>query len=136
MSSKSDPSKSEILLNCLDGRPAPPVVLEGWQQLSAFPRSAWEPFWRLLAPVRMNPGHAANREMIRQFCTAHDISPDGLLAAMGCCELLLIKAAALDLAQDRFQQDLGALTGDGFVETAHTTFQTPIDQRQDIRVID
>ncbi len=112
MQTKSDTSRPEIKLNCLEGRPAPPVIIEGWKQLGAFPRSARESFWLLLAPVLMNPGNATNQELITLFCKESEISPENMLAAMGCCELLLKQAAALDLSEDQFQQDLSTLSAD------------------------
>lgn len=113
MQEQSPPTgtQTEVPLNCLGGRPAPPVVAEGWKQLSAFPRSSWQPFWLLLAPVLLNPSGAANKELTALFCKQHDISPEGMLAAMGCCEMLLKQSAALDLPDDLFQKDLAALTG-------------------------
>jgi hypothetical protein len=96
----------------MEGLPAPPVVIEGWKHLSNFPRSSWESFWLLLAPVLMNPGNTSNQELITLFCKEHDISPECTLMAIGCCEQLLKQAAALDLSEDLFYKDLLALTGE------------------------
>jgi hypothetical protein len=105
----SNTSQQNIVLNCFEGQPAPPIVIEGWKQLNSFPRSSWDAFWLILAPVLLNPENATNPELVRHFARDHDISPDRLMAAMGCCELLLRQAAALDLPEERFQQDLEAL---------------------------
>jgi len=111
MQETSDPADKPPGLNCFEGQPAPPIVTEGWKQLSAFPRQVLEPFWLLLAPAVMNPGNPANQELMALFCKENDISPESMLAAMGCCELLLKQAAALDLPEDLFQQDLETLAG-------------------------
>lgn len=102
-----------IPLNCLEGLPAPPVVIEGWRQLMTFPRPAWEPYWRLLAALLVQPGNATHQTAIAQMCKAHAIAPESMLAALGCGELLLGRAAAANLGQTQFQQDLDRLGGEG-----------------------
>lgn len=106
-----EPTKQQTTLNCLEGQPAPPVVIEGWKQLCALPRTCRESFRLLLESVLMNPENATNKELILLFSKEHDVPPESLWSAMGCCELLLKQAAALDLPQDRFRQDIEALTG-------------------------
>lgn len=106
-----DTTQQQTTLNCLEGRPVPPVVIEGWKQLCALPRTCRESFWLLLAPVLMNPENATNKELILLFSKEHDVPPESLLSAMGCCELLLKQAAAMDLPEDLFRQDIEALSG-------------------------
>ncbi len=118
MQESADQSTHPTALNCLEGRPAPPMVVEGWKQLRALPRPAWEPFWLLLAPVLMNPGHTANKELISLFCQEHKIQPEGMLVAIGCCELLLKQAAAMDLEEEQFHRDLTVLSGEETEELA------------------
>ena len=109
MQDTSDLSQKAPAMNCFEGQPAPPIVTEGWKQLSAFSHQLLEPFWLLLAPAVMNPGNPANQELMALFCKENEISAENMLTAMGCCELLLKQAAALDLPEDLFQQDLETL---------------------------
>ena len=85
------------------------MVTEGWKHLCSFPRRVWEPFWHILPPVLLNPTNAANKELITLFCKEQKVPPESMLAAMGCLELLLKQAAALDLPEEKFQQDLEAI---------------------------
>ncbi|MEJ2039666.1 MAG: hypothetical protein P8X55_12155 [Desulfosarcinaceae bacterium] len=110
-------------LNCFEGQPPPAVVAEGWKQLAAIPKKSWESFWLLLAPVVMNPGSTANKDLVTLFCKEHDIAPESLLVAMGCCELLLKQAAALNLSKEIFRRDLAVLAGDDSDELVHFVVQ-------------
>jgi hypothetical protein len=107
----SDSAPETILLNCLEGRPAPPTVTEGWRQFGTIPEAAWPHFWLLLAPMLLTPESRSNQELISLFCEEHDVAPQAALAAVGGCELLLRQAAALDLDAAAFEQDLRQLSG-------------------------
>jgi len=109
----SNAASKNISLNCLEGRPAPPIVLEGWKQLSAIPQEAWQSFWLLLAPMLLTPNNKANQELIALFCEENELAPEAALAAVGCCELLLKQAAALDLDEAAFRHDLQLLSNGG-----------------------
>jgi hypothetical protein len=98
-------------LNCFTGQTAPPLVLEGWRQLAAFPAASREPFWLLLAQVLMQPGSPTNPNLVAMLCKQFTIEPQAMLAAIGCCESLFKQAAALDLSEAQFRQDLEALGG-------------------------
>lgn len=100
-----------VTLNSLNGRPAPPIVTEGWKRIQAFSAETLSAFWALLAPVLLTPENASNQELINLFCRENSVSPDVLLTAVGCCEVLLKQAAANDLSPEAFGQDVAALSG-------------------------
>lgn len=102
-----------ITLNCLGGRTAPPLVIEGWRQLMAFPRPAWESYLQVLSSVLTQAGNSAHQGLIARVSKAHAISPESMLAALGCGELMLRRAAAADLGATQFRQDLDKLSGGG-----------------------
>jgi hypothetical protein len=100
-----------IALHCFGGQPAPAIVAEGWRRLAAFPAEAREPFWLLLASMLLQPAGPGHQNHIAMLGRQHGIAPDALLAAIRCCERLLRQAAALDLSEAQFRQDLEALGG-------------------------
>ncbi len=113
MQDSSHASHEPIKLNCLKGQPAPPIVMAGWKRLIRFSEQARKAFWNLLAPVLLMPDQADNQNLITLFCKEHEIAPDAVLAVVGCCEVLLKQAAALDLTVEAFRQDLLSLSDDG-----------------------
>jgi len=113
MQDSSHLAHEPIKLNCLKGQPAPAIVTAGWKQLTRFSELARKAFWTLLAPVLLMPDHAANQNLIAIFCKEHEIAPDAALAVVGCCEVLLKQASALDLTVGAFRQDLLSLSDDG-----------------------
>lgn len=108
VASTAEPS---IAFNCFGGQTAPSIVVDGWHRLAAFPPAAWEPFWLLLAPVLLQPGSPTHQNLIAMLGQQYSIAPDAMLAAIRCCELLLKQAAALDLTEAQFRQDLESLGG-------------------------
>jgi hypothetical protein len=107
----SNPTDPAVAFNCFGGRPAPTVVAEGWRRLAAFPAPAREPFWLLMTSVLLQPDSATHQKPIALLGRRHGIAPEEMLAAIRCCELLLKQAAALDLSEAQFQQDLASLGG-------------------------
>jgi hypothetical protein len=107
-SSTTEPS---IAFNCFGGQTAPSIVVEGWRRLAAFPAASREPFWLLLATVLLQPGSPTHQNLIAMLGKQYNIAPEAMLAAIRCCELLLRQAAALDLKETQFQQDLESLGG-------------------------
>lgn len=107
------PASESVTLNCLEGRPAPPVVMEGWKQLMTFPPQAWEAYWRLLLSALTTPENPAHQNLIGIFCKEFKIVPEAMLLSLGCGELLLRQAAVMNLAAVRFEEDLAALTAGG-----------------------
>lgn len=104
-------SEPSIALHCFGAQPAPTIVAEGWRRLAAFPPAAREPFYLLLASILLQPASPGHQNHIAMLGQQHGIAPDDLLAAIRCCELLLKQAAALDLNEAQFRQDLEALGG-------------------------
>jgi hypothetical protein len=134
MQNSSHASHEPIKLNCLKGQPAPPIVIAGWKQMILFPEQARKAYWSILAPVLLLPDHAANQNLITLFCKEHEIAPDAVLAAVGCCEVLLKQAAALDLTVEAFRQDLLSLSEDGgdlaeFVSTRYPEAKKELRQK-------
>ena len=70
MPSDPDTTQRNIVLNCLDGQPAPAVVIEGWKAFCGFPGSSRESFWFMLAPVLMDPDSTAHGELARKVDAA------------------------------------------------------------------
>ena len=133
MPSNPDTSQRKIALNCLDGQPAPPVVIEGWKAFGGFSSAAWESFWFLLAPVLMDPDSTTNQDLMRLFSQEYNVAPDSILAAMGCFELLLKNAAARDLPKERFQQDIEGLAGGSLDESGEFILSRYADAMQGLR---
>jgi hypothetical protein len=99
------------VLHCCSGQAPPPIVVEGWRRLAAFPAAAWESFWLLMAQALIQPASPSNQNLVTMLCKQNDLQPESALTAVGCCEFLLKQAAALDLPETQFQQDLETLNG-------------------------
>ena len=105
-------SPPQIRLHCLNGQAAPAEVLNGWKRFAELPEDALMGFWGRLAPVLINPADASCSTRLETFCRENDIPLERGRAAAQALELLLGRAAALDIDIERFRQDLAALSGD------------------------
>jgi len=102
---------SEMKLNCCQGNPAPPFVMDGWKRFIRFPEQARNGFLSLLAPAMREPADPENRQRIEIFCNGHGLAEEAVVAALRSCDFLLRQASMLDLDADAFQQDLAELSG-------------------------
>ena len=98
-------------LHSFGGNPAPAAVLNGIEQLLAFPEPARDGFWSLFQPVLEEPGDPGHQERLEAFCGEHELAEARVLDAIQACDTLLHQAAAFDLDRDRFGQDVTALSG-------------------------
>ena len=103
---------NETPLQCCNGKPAPPVVVEGWQQFLKFPKQAWGGFSVLLSPALIDPTSPVTDQLAETFCNENGLAKENLVAAVRSCDFLLKHASALNLEPSQFEKDLTALSGD------------------------
>lgn len=96
-------------LHCLDGRPAPDEVREGWRAVRGLPDAALPGFRDLLlASLAPDADTSAGRAALGRD---HGIGPAALDAALRTAAFVLERAAAADLDVERLRADLRALSG-------------------------
>ncbi|NIQ39938.1 MAG: hypothetical protein GTN81_15335 [Proteobacteria bacterium] len=110
MEQKNDAQPPEIRLDCCQGNPAPPFVVEGWKRFLRFPERARKGFWGLLAPALLEPANPSNKQRIELFSRQNGLAEKDVVSVVRSCDFLLRQASALDLDAATFQQDLGALS--------------------------
>jgi hypothetical protein len=99
-------------LHLLNGHPAPPVMIEGWQAFLDFPDAARDGIWPLLAGVLIEPSDPENEDRFEAFIERHGGSPEGTAQAIKTLVEMLRQAAIIDLSAKAFEADLIALSGD------------------------
>jgi len=95
-----------VKLNCLGGADAPKEFVEGWKKFLAFPRDAQSDFWEIVQQALVVPSAPAIQEAGNQFCARHSVAVDDGISALQTCAKLVGQAAALDLSQEQFRDDL------------------------------
>lgn len=96
-------------LHCFGGAPAPPVIMQGLEQVGELPEHAVRQLWPLIEASLQTPDAAGNTELLRWFCERQTLDPTLVMMTVRCFDLLLRQAAALELSGEAFQQDLEAL---------------------------
>lgn len=111
MSTENESSPATIKLHCLAGQPAPAELLEGWKRFAAIPADALDDFRTHFGQLLENPAAPVHRQRLEEFFQRREIPLQEGISATQACELLLGRAAALDLDVEYFRQDLAALSG-------------------------
>lgn len=99
-----------ILLFCLQGRPAPQQVIEGWKRYLSFPRPVQDDLWELVASALSEPESPQNQARLEAFCNEHKLSREEATPAVQACGFLLGRVCSGDLAADSLRQDLNSLS--------------------------
>ena len=71
---------------------------------------SWTEFWELLETVIRTPGDSGHEERIAHFCEEHDLSKGRVVEAIQTSDTLLRQAAAFNLDNSLFAQDLAILS--------------------------
>ena len=67
-------------------------------------------FWGILRPALMQPANPNNRQRIESFSGDYGLKEKDVAAALRSCDFLLRQAAALNMDEAPFRQDLAALS--------------------------
>ncbi len=105
----SEPQEAPTL-HCCRGEPAPEAVVQGWRRLLAMRTSTRQAFLELFTTSVVEPDEATLEARLSGFCDSQGHEPEAALSALRTCRFLLERSAALDLDEERFTQDLEALS--------------------------
>lgn len=103
---------SDVHLQCLQGRPAPQPIVEGWRALVALPEGAGAEVLDLALARFHAPDDPASAALRVQAADRHGVEVADLEAAVNACGWLLEQAVALNLPLASVREDVTALCGD------------------------
>lgn len=89
----------------------PEAARNGIVELSRLPEAVTAGLWPLLELALTHPGDPASVEQLRGFACEHALDEHRLLAAVQGGDYLLRRAAAEDLAEGRFAEQIASLLG-------------------------
>jgi hypothetical protein len=100
-----------LTLHCLGGRVAPPELVEDAAQLLALPEPARQRLWDVLGFFLEEQPPREAEGAVDRFVKTHGITAAVASRALRAARLLIREASVLDLAQDKFAEDLARLSG-------------------------
>ena len=98
-------------LNCLDGRAAPPEIVDGWKMLQGLPETALKSIWDLIAPMLVEPNQPEHQQRIQQFATMHGADALDVLAAVSSAGVIVERARSIKLPPDKLAEDALRMSG-------------------------
>ena len=122
----------KIMLKCCQDRSAPHAVVEGWKKFLGFSEEVMNNFWGILRPVLIQPANSNNRQRIESFCSDYGLKEKDVAAALRSCDFLLRQAAALNMDDAPFRQDLAALS-EGDKQGAEVVLSQYEEAKTDLR---
>jgi hypothetical protein len=96
-------------LHALDGAAAPPELAADLAGFARLPDPARARLWEVLGPSLVEPPPDALGEVVDAFCASTGADGEALARVVRAARVLLRAAARVDLAKERFADDLAAI---------------------------
>jgi hypothetical protein len=99
-------------LQCLQGAPAPEIVVRGWEAFVAMPQDARDDVVELALRVFYAPEDPRWERERAELARRHSLAPRQIEIAVNGCGWLVERAAATNLPLQSFRDDVVALCGE------------------------
>lgn len=107
----NQPNARNAPLKCLQGSPARPELIDGWNRMTRFPGPALSQWWDLLEPALTHSFAGQEGVRIRAFAQQFSLKEGDVVLALQACAFLITQSVALNLDADTFAGDLRTLGG-------------------------
>jgi hypothetical protein len=88
----------------------PELIVVGWRQFLGLPGSAKQNIWALLEQALEHPDHPDNPKHLQAYAERFQANVSNVLGAVRACDWVLRQAAAAQVPEEAFREDLLALS--------------------------